>query len=79
MAMYRNLKGTTEQKMFTEWWKFFQEYYEPVTDEDFQILVVKAKEIVEPYVGTPYEKLIRSMVMAQLEYCEDRYKKNGNK
>lgn len=65
-------KDDIEFQMFREWWKLREDYYNPQTDEDFEVIVQAVDEFAKKYAGTKVEWLAREMALLHAEDCEKR-------
>ena len=65
-------KDDIEFKMFNEWWKLREKYYNPRTDDDFASVVKAVDEFTKKYTGTNVEWLAREMALLHAEDTERR-------
>ena len=78
MAEKKLEKGSEEWQLFTDFWKFRQQYYEADNEEDwFEELRNSGEEIIEKYRNTELSKFAQSLVFSHFEDVEMRWKKKN--
>lgn len=65
-------KDDIEFKLFQDFWRIRQEFYEPKSEEDFEKVTMAVEIAMKPYKGTHLEKFANDLFMAHLSDADRR-------